>query len=150
MSDLPHARRFADLIAYQRARTVEGKIFEISRVFPRAELYSLTSQIRRSSRSIGAQIAQAWAKRRYPRHFVSKLTDADAEQLETQHWVHVARSCGYLTKTQESDLIERLLEIGRILHSMIQKADSFCGEVPPFVREEPEEYLSRTTRSLDH
>ena len=106
MSGLGHARRFFDLIVYQRAREVAREVFELSKSFPKEEKYSLIDQVRRSSRSVGAQIAEAWAKRRYERHFVSKLTDADAEQLETQHWIQVARECGYLTEKQAVDLTE--------------------------------------------
>jgi four helix bundle protein len=73
-------------------------VFEASKTFPREEAYSLTDQGRRASRSIGAQIAEAWAKRRYARHFASKLTDADGEQLETQHWLIMAFDCGYLSE----------------------------------------------------
>lgn len=65
--------------------------------FPKEEMYSLTDQVRRSSRSIGAQIAEAWGKRKYERHFVSKLTDADGEQLETQHWIETALDCSYVS-----------------------------------------------------
>ena len=86
MTELSHARSFRDLAVYQKARKVSRAIYKISKGFPKEETYSLTDQIRRSSRSIGAQISEAWAKRRYERHFVSKLTDADAEQMETQHW----------------------------------------------------------------
>jgi four helix bundle protein len=88
-----HAKSFRDLVVYQKAKEVSRTIFEISKGFPKEETYSLTDQIRRASRSIGAQIAEAWAKRRYARHFVSKLTDADAEQMETQHWVDEAYDC---------------------------------------------------------
>lgn len=86
MSELQHAKSFRDLIVHQKARQVAKLIFEQSKSFPKEESYSLTDQIRRAARSIGAQIAEAWGKRRYERHFVSKLSDADAEQLETQHW----------------------------------------------------------------
>jgi four helix bundle protein len=78
-----YAESFRDLIVYQKAKAVSRKIFELSKTFPREETYSLTDQIRRSSRSIGAQIAEAWGKRRYKKHFISKLTDSDSEQLET-------------------------------------------------------------------
>ncbi len=85
MSRLPYVRTFRDLIVYQKARALANRIFEISKTFPRKERYALTDQIRRSSRAIGAQIAETWAKRRYEKHFISKLTDADGEQQETQH-----------------------------------------------------------------
>jgi four helix bundle protein len=97
--------------------------------FPRDEAFSLTSQVRRSSRSVGAQIAEAWAKRQYQKHFISKLTDADGEQLETQHWLGTAIDCEYLTQDQYKTLFEELCEIGRMLHSMVEKADQFCGRL---------------------
>ena len=80
MTELNHAKSFRDLVVYQKAKKVSRKIFEISKGFPREETYSLTDQIRRASRSIGAQIAEAWAKRDYEKHFQSKLTGADAER----------------------------------------------------------------------
>jgi four helix bundle protein len=121
-----HAKSFRDLIVYQKSKAVSRLIFTMSKSFPKEETYSLTDQIRRSARSIGAQIAEAWGKRRYKKHFISKLTDADAEQLETQHWVDEAASCKYITKGQEKELIEQLSEIGRMLNSMMNKADKFC------------------------
>jgi four helix bundle protein len=80
-----YAGSFKDLRVYQKAREVSHAVFVLSRSFPGNEMYSLTDQIRRAARSVGAQIAEAWGKRRYEKHFVSKLTDADAEQMETQH-----------------------------------------------------------------
>ena len=85
-------------------------------------------QIRRSSRSVGAQIAEAWAKHRYKKHFISKLTDADGEQQETQHWIETALDCGYITAIYSKDLLERYASVGRMLNSMINKADSFCSK----------------------
>ena len=125
-----HARCFRDLIVYQKAREVAQKVFELSRSFPKEEVYSLTDQGRRSSRSIGAQIAEAWGKRRYERHFVSKLTDADAEQLETQHWLETALDCAYINEGQRDSLCRDLKEIGRMLDSMMKKAPSFCNPDP--------------------
>jgi four helix bundle protein len=87
----------------------------------------LTDQVRRSSRSIGAQIAEAWGKRRYEKHFVSKLTDADGEQMETQHCIETAEDCGYLSSSQAIEINDELSEIGRMLHSMMGKADRFCS-----------------------
>ena len=124
---LDYARSFRDLLVYRRAFLVAKKIFELSKSFPEEEKYALTSQIRRASRSIGAQITEAWAKRRYERHFTSKLTDADGEQLETQHWLRVAFSCGYLEEAVARSLIASLEEIGRLLQGMIDKADLFCS-----------------------
>jgi four helix bundle protein len=131
MSDLQHAKNFRDLIVHQKARKVAQTIFQLTKSFPREESYSLTDQIRRASRAIGAQIAEAWGKRLYERHFVSKLTDADAEQLEAQHWIDVAFDCGYLTQEQRSLVLENLSEIGKMLRSMIAKASQFCGRLSP-------------------
>ena len=86
MSDR-YARTFTELFVYKKTKAVSRKVFQLSRLFPKEERYSLTDQIRRSARSIGGQIAEAWGKRRYENHFVSKLTDAESEQLETQHWL---------------------------------------------------------------
>jgi four helix bundle protein len=127
MSELIHAKSFRDLIVYKKARAVAKRIFEISKTFPKEERYSLTDQVRRSSRSIGGQIAEAWAKRRYEKHFVSKLSDADGEQLETQHWIETAEDCEYLTSSQATEVNDELSEIGRMLNSMMNKADQFCS-----------------------
>ena len=144
MSQLQHARSFRDLIVYQKAGVVAKRIFEVTRRFPREEMYSLTDQARRSSRSVGAQIAEAWAKRRYERHFVSKLTDADGEQQETQHWIDTAAVCGYLTEEDVRTLNSELAEIGRMLNSMIEKAAAFCGEPPFTLRESAVDYFTTT------
>jgi len=125
---MKHAESFKDLIVYQKARGVAKEVFIITQSFPKEEMYSLTDQVRRSSRSIGAQIAEAWGKRRYEKHFISKLTDADAEQLETQHWIEVAEDCNYVVQAQVSQIINKLSEIGRMLNSMMKKAKQFCGE----------------------
>ena len=98
MAEFIYARNFKELVAYQVGFDLSRRVFELSKAFPEEEKFSLTSQIRRSSRSIGAQIAKAWAKRKYERHFVSKLTDADGEQMETQHWVRTAFTCGYIDR----------------------------------------------------
>jgi len=82
---------------YRLTRILSKRIFEISHSFPTEEKYSLTDQMRRSSRSVGAQIAESWAKRKYVRHFISKLTDADGEQLKTQHWLELALDCSYIS-----------------------------------------------------
>ena len=125
---MEHANSFKELVVYQKARTLAQSIFEITKSFPKEEMYSLTDQIRRSSRSIGAQIAEAWGKRRYEKHFISKLTDADAEQLETQHWIIIAQDCEYLTREQFETLNQNLSEIGRMIYSMINKANQFCSD----------------------
>jgi len=123
---LGYARRFQELAVYKKSRVLAREVFQASKGFPRDEAYSLTDQVRRASRSVGAQIAEAWAKRRYPKHFVSKLTDADGEQLETQHWLTTAYDCGYLSTEETRRLGELCLEVGRMLGEMISKADQFC------------------------
>ena len=143
MTELNHARSFRDLVVYRKAKTVSREIFEISKSFPKEETYSLTDQIRRASRSIGAQIAEAWGKRKYEKHFISKLTDADGEQLETQHWVDEACDCHYLDRKKAEELTENLLQIGRMLNSMMEKAHLFCGQ-SRVIREDTVEYLVET------
>jgi len=142
MSELEHAESFRDLLVYKKARHLSREIFGLTKTFPKEEMYSLTDQIRRSSRSVGAQIAEAWAKRRYEKHFVSKLTDADGEQQETQHWIGVAFDCGYISEGQGRDLVEKCLEIGRMLGGMLSKAELFCGEMPATIHEEAAEYFT--------
>lgn len=96
---MTYAKSFRDLEVYKLSRELAREIFHISKSFPKEETYSLTDQIRRSSRSVGAQIAEAWAKRKYEKHFISELTDADGEQQETQHWLETAFDCNYIEKT---------------------------------------------------
>lgn len=146
MSDLNHVHSYKDLVVYRKARLISKQIFDLSKSFPAEERYSLTDQVRRSSRSVGAQIAEAWAKRRYEKHFVSKLTDADGEQLETQHWIETAQDCRHLTKEQASAVVSDLSEIGRMLGSMIQKSNSFCKTTT--LRETSPQYEVPTT--TDH
>ncbi len=141
MTHLPHAQSFRDLLVYQKAKEWEREIFKLSRSFPGDENYSLTSQIRRSSRSIGANIAEAWAKRRYEKHFLSKLTDADGEQQETQHWIGTAVDCEYLTEQQATIFITRYEQVGRMLGSMMEKSNLFCGELPKILHEPSAEYF---------
>lgn len=141
MGELKYAKSFRDLVVYQKAFKVGKTIFEISKSFPKEETYSLTDQVRRSSRSIGAQIAEAWGKRRYERHFISKLTDSDSEQLETQHWIDVAVSCGYMEHGHADEIIKELKEVGRMLNSMTAKARMFCGTDASGIREEQAEYI---------
>ncbi len=117
---------FLELEVYRRAFDLQQAIFEISKKWPRNEDYSLTDQIRRSSRSVGANLAEAWAKRRYPAHFLSKLTDSDGELQEALHWLLTAHPCGYLSEPQFSDFQERLRAVGRQLGSMINRHQSFC------------------------
>ena len=118
-------RGHRDLKVYQLAYTLAMQIFEESKMFPADERYSLTSQIRRSSRSVAANIAEGFRKRQYPNMFVSKLADADAEATETQVWLDFARDCGYLSTEHHDDLVARYEEIGRMLHAMIEHPERF-------------------------
>lgn len=142
MSGLKHADSFRDLIVYQKARQLQREILNLTRSLPKDEAFALTGQIRRSSRSIGANIAEAWAKRRYEKHFISKLTDSDGEQMETQHWIETALECGYIDEQTSSSLSQKRLEIGRMLGGMIDKADLFCGEPHRVLRDEAIPYLT--------
>ena len=118
-----------DLVAYQKAVELQQTVFETSKTFPREEMYSLTDQGRRSSRSIGANIAEAWRKRRYAAHFVSKLTDADGENAETQHWLDTAFACAHIDETVHADLLSRSEEVGRLIGAMIKNAAEWCAIV---------------------
>ncbi|MFH0894737.1 MAG: four helix bundle protein [Bacteroidota bacterium] len=123
---MEYVKSYRELIVYKLCRQLSLEIFEISKRFPKEEMYSLTDQIRRSSRSTGAQIAEAWAKRKYPKHFVAKLTDADGEQQETQHWIETAYDCKYFSNEEYAYFIEKYAEVGKMLNSMITKANQFC------------------------
>ena len=144
---LNYVTSYRDLEVYRRQRTLSREVFQLSKSFPKEERYSLTDQIRRASRAIGAQIAEAWAKRLYPKHFVSKLTDADGEQLETQHWLTEASDCAYIDEGESRRLLGLCQEIGRMLGSMIQKANSFSStdyriheDSPPYLVEETSDW----------
>ena len=125
---MEYVKSFRDLEVYKLSRQLSKDIFEISKRFPKEEMYSLTDQIRRSSRSIGAQIAEARGKRKYERHFVSKLTDADGEQLETQHWIETAQDCCYITIELADRLLKQCTSIGKMLNSMMNKSALFCNK----------------------
>lgn len=117
--------RFQDLLAYKKSFEVAMAIFEVSKSFPSEEKYSLTDQARRSSRSVSANIAEATRKRIYEKHFVSKLTDSDAENSETQVWLEYAYSCGYLDLEVFNSLTEKSLEVGKLLNYMMRNPNKF-------------------------
>jgi len=150
MSGLAHADSFRDLIVYKKSRELQREVLNLTRLFPKDETFALSSQIRRSSRSIGANIAEAWAKRRYEKHFVSKLTDSDGEQMETQHWIETALECGYINEQTSKSLNLKCLEIGRMLGGMMEKADLFCGEPPHILRDEAAVYLTNSDTNTDY
>jgi len=123
---MTYVKSYRELEVYKCARELSKEIFIITKDFPQEEKYSITDQIRRSSRSVGSQIAEAWGKRRYVNHFISKLADADSEQMETQHWIEIAEECGYIPVDNAQSLIVKCESIGKMLQSMIDKSDSFC------------------------
>jgi len=119
------ATGFRNLTAYKKAFALAMVIFKKSKDFPKEEQYSLTSQIRRSFRSVCSCIGEGYRKRLYPAHFVSKITDADMENTETQVWFDFALECDYITKTDYDDYNNRSEEIGRLLNHMIENPDKY-------------------------
>lgn len=117
---------YRDLKVYKAAFEFQQALFQVSKGFPKEEMYSLTDQMRRSSRSVGASIAESWSKRRYQAHFLSKLTDADSELQETLHWLRTALACEYLSKKDSIKLADQAAEIGKMLGSMISNHLQFC------------------------
>jgi four helix bundle protein len=109
---------FKELIVYQKAYKLAMEIFEISKKFPKEETYSMTDQIRRSSRSVTSCIAESWAKRRYEKAFVNKLTDALGEEYETEGWLDYAHDCKYLNKEYHDRLLNDYDEVRKMLLSM--------------------------------
>jgi four helix bundle protein len=124
-------RHFTDLIVWRKANELSLDVFRLSRKWPVEERYSLTDQVRRSSRSIGANLAEAWGKRRYEAAFVAKLVDADAEAHETEHWLINAQQHGYITADDFAKLKTLLDEIGRMLGSMIARPTTFITRATP-------------------
>ena len=118
---------YKDLNVYKLAYSLSMEIFEVTKKFPKEEKYSLTDQIRRSSRSITANIAEGWKKRRYPKLFVNKLIDAAGEASETEVWLDYSLDCGYIKHEIHKNLIAKCDEINRMLHGMITKPEKFCG-----------------------
>jgi len=121
--------RFKDLIVYQKAYKLAMEIFEISKSFPKEEKYSLTDQIRRSSRSVTACISEAWAKRRYEKSFVSKLTDSLGEEFETETWLDYSRDCKYISIEIHDKLCNEYEEVRKILIAMINNPEKWCPSV---------------------
>ena len=116
---------FRKLIAYEKAFGIAMEIFSLSKTFPKEEKYALTDQIRRSSRSVCANLAEAYRKRRYEKHFISKLTDSDSENSETQVWLEFAFSCGYIPKKEKDNLLEGTEEVGKLIQYMINNPVKF-------------------------
>lgn len=117
--------RHTELEVFQRAFAAAMELFEVSKRFPREETYALTDQMRRASRSVAANITEAWRKRRYEAAFISKLSDAEAEAAETQTWIRFAASCGYLAEANAAKLEEQYEVILRMLITMIKSANQW-------------------------
>ena len=124
------ARSAKDLTVYQKAFALSMEIFKVSCSFPAEERYALTGQIRRSSRSVCMNLREAWAKRRYEAHFISKLTDCDGEASETDTSLDYARDCGYISEAQHQDFTARCKEVGAMLGSMIRNPTPFLTPDP--------------------
>lgn len=118
-------REHTELEVYKKAFDAAMRIFLATRKFPKDEMYSLTDQIRRSSRSVCANLAEAWRKRRYKAAFISKLSDAESEAAETQVWIQFALSCGYLNQDTSDSLYQKYDEILRMLVAMINRPQSW-------------------------
>lgn len=116
---------FTDLIAYKKSFGLAMSIFEISKSFPREEMYSLTDQIRRSSRSANICLVEAYRKRRYKAHFISKLSDSDMENSETKGWLKFALECKYISEDRFNDMVIRCDEVGRLLNHMISNPEKY-------------------------
>jgi len=117
--------RHAELEVFQRSFEAAMRLFELSKKFPREEMYSLTDQCRRSSRSVAANITEAWRKRRYEAAFVAKLSDAETEAAETQTWLRFAQRCGYLPQEQVAALDDEYEQIIRMLVSMMANSEKW-------------------------
>jgi len=114
-----------DLKVYKAAFELAMQVFHLTKTFPPEEKFALTSQIRRSSRSVCLNLREAWAKRRYEAHFISKLTDCDGENSETDSSLDFARDCKYITPDQHTKLVALCEEVGRMLGGMIKNPGTF-------------------------
>ena len=117
--------RFQELLAYQKSFELAMHIYEVTKYFPAEEKYSLIDQIRRSSRSVSANIAEASRKRQYIKHFLSKLSDSDSENSETQVWLEYAHACRYINFETYTTLNNKSLEVGKLLYYMMANPQKF-------------------------
>lgn len=117
--------RFQELLAYKKGFGLAMEIFEVTKKFPKEEMYSLTDQIRRNSRSVTIAISEAYRKRDYPKYFHSKLTDADSENSETQGWLEYALACKYISEEKFQELTTKSIEIGKLINYMILNPHKF-------------------------
>lgn len=116
---------FKDMALYKKGFEMANLVFRLSLKFPPEERFSLTDQIRRSSRSVTAQFAEGYRKKRYPLHFVAKMTDCDGENAETQVWLDHAVACGYVTTKEIAPILQLSEEIGRMLGDMIENPGKY-------------------------
>lgn len=116
---------YKDLLAYKKSFALAMMIFDVTKSFPKEEKYSLIDQIRRSSRSVSVTITEAYRKRIYPKNFISKLTDAEAENSETQVWLDFALACGYLEELNHNELTSLNNEVGKLIYFMMNNPDKF-------------------------
>lgn len=119
------ASGFSELKVYKLAYEAAMEIFAVTKKFPKEETYSLTDQVRRSSRSVCANIAEGYRKRTYPKHFSSKMTGADGECAETTVHLNFAKDCKYILQEEFDKLIAKYDEVGRMLGSMIDNPEKF-------------------------
>jgi len=112
-----------ELEVYKKAYAVSMEIFCLSKPWPADEKYSLTDQVRRSSRSVCSNLREAWAKRRYEAHFISKLSDCDGENSETDTWLDYLRDCGYLVEEKHAELTGQITEVGKMLGGMLRNPE---------------------------
>ena len=117
---------FRDLIVYQKAYKLAMEIFELSKDFPKEEKYSLTDQMRRSSRSATSNLSEAWAKRRYEKAFVSKLTDSLGEEYETECWLDYSKDCKYIQEETHKRILNEYDEVRKMLISIINNPEKWC------------------------
>lgn len=117
---------FRDLIVYQKAYRISMEIFLLTKTFPKEERYSLVDQIRRSSRSICANLSEAWAKRRYEKVYINKLTDCLGEEFETETWLQYSLDCKYINDEDFTNLMRQYEEVRKMLISMINNPQKFC------------------------
>ena len=129
------------LQVYKKGYELAMGVFELSKNFPPEEKFALTSQIRRSSRSVCLNLREAWAKRRYEAHFISKLTDCDGENSETDSSLDFAKDCRYITAEQHAKHVSLCDEIGKMLGSMIKKPGSFLTSEARSQRSEADQRL---------
>jgi len=126
MSGIKEYRGYRDLIVFQTSYQLSLDIFELTKNFPKEEKYSLVDQIRRSSRSVCANIAEAWYKRRYQKLFINKLTDSAGETGETEVWIDFSFDHKYINAEQRNKLLDKYSEVGKMLNSMIRQPEKFC------------------------